>query len=142
MSEGTSEDVSKGVDAEAYKSGFAEMDEIRKLDSQLHKPNKTFYEQDDAEKKLSDLLPKLSERFGVPREKIMSQLKKERHLQGEVDRVTGELVKAQRQWDTVTKTGAKPPEPGISGPAISDQNTLTTKVDEMIELRNAVDTLK
>ncbi len=120
MPEDTSEDGSKSVNAEVYKaSSILELDEIRKLDLQLHRPNITFQEQQDAETKLNNLFPKLSEKFGIPREEIMDRLREERRLQAEVDRTTRELVSAKQQSETIIRTGARPPEPGTSGPTIS-----------------------
>ena len=120
MSEGTS-DIQKGVvDPEMFKAKpMPELDEIRGLDSKLHTPNITFQEQHDVEIKLDDLVPKLSEKFGVSREVIMKRLGEERRLQGEADRATEELARAKRQSETIIRTGAKPPEPGTSGPIIS-----------------------
>jgi len=142
MAEGTSEDVSKGVDAEAYKAGpIPELDEIRRLDSQLHTREITPQEQGDARAKLNDLIPKMSERFGIPSEVIMAQLDEERHLQG-VDGAAETLTRVQRQFETLVKVGASPetitkvrndikasvksPEPQIPGPAISNP-TQTSK---------------
>jgi len=105
--------MQEGVDVEAYKAGtpIPEVEEIRQLDSEVHSAG-TIYEQHDAEVKLNDRIAKLSEKTGLSSDAIINQLNQERRLQEEADRVSEELARTKEQWDTIIRTGAKPPEGG------------------------------
>lgn len=103
--------MQEGVDAEAYKAGtpIPEVEEIRRLDSDVHSA-RTIYEQHDAEAKLSDRVAKLSEKTGLSSDAIIDQLNKERRFQEGIDSANKELARTKEQWDTIIRTGAKPPE--------------------------------
>lgn len=109
--------MQEGVDAKAYEAGAPtpDLEEIRQLYSQLHKRGITLQKQFGLEAKLDDLMFKYSKRFGISRADIKEQLREERRLQVEVDRATKELGRSKEQWETMIKTGAKPPDAPSGG---------------------------
>lgn len=124
--------MADGVDVEAFKAGpIQELDQIRQIDRQLHDPNITLQERQDAETRSAGLISGLSERFGVPQEIVVDQLGRERQLQEVADRAAKTLTDTQRQFDTLVRVGASPetitramndiksPKSGVSGISVS-----------------------